>query len=54
MALEPEQPEPEQPELALVRGPLLVLALVREPVLELALEQRAGSARPEMNWASRA
>jgi hypothetical protein len=52
LALEPEQPEPEQRELVQVRGPLLVL--VREPVLALEPVQRAGSARPEMNWASRA
>jgi len=35
-----------------VRGPLLVLELALEP--ELELEQRAGSARPGMIWASRA
>jgi len=33
-----------------VRGPLLVLALELAP----ELEQRAGSARPGMIWASRA
>jgi len=37
-----------------VRGPLLVLALELAPELEPELEQRAGSARPGMIWASRA